>query len=64
MLVRFKRASTTKNWKYLEWFGMDWHAPTLTDNGLPIAEVWDLDVPFNDDVLQNLTGNVNPLRYV
>ena len=43
---------------------MDWYAPFLTDDGLSVVEVWGLDVPFNDDVLQNLTGNVNSLRYL
>ena len=42
-----------------EWPGMDQHTPFLTDDGLSIVDVYDLDVPFNDDVLQNLTGKVN-----
>ena len=46
----------------LEWFGMDWNAPTPSD-GLSTIEVLDVDVPFNDDVFQNLTANVNPLQY-
>ena len=47
----------------LEWFGMDWYAPTPSDEGLSTIEVLDVDVPFNDDVFQNLTANVNPLQY-
>lgn len=47
-----------------KWSVMDWYAPFLTDDGLSIVEVWGLDVPFNDAVLQNLTGNVNSLRYL
>ena len=47
----------------LEWFGMDWYAPTPSDEGLSSIEVLDVDVPFNDDVFQNLTANVNPLQY-
>ena len=48
----------------LEWFGMDWYAPTPSDEGLSTIEVLDVDVPFNDDVFQNLTVNVNPLQYL
>lgn len=47
-----------------KWSGMDWYAWFLTDDGLSVDEVWGLDVPFNDDALQNLTGNVNLLRYL
>ena len=49
--------------EHLEWFGMDWYAPTPSDEGLSTIEVLDVDVPFNDDVFQNLTANVNPLQY-
>ena len=48
----------------LEWFGMDWYAPIPSDEGLSTIEVLDVDVPFNDDVFQNLTVNVNPLQYL
>ena len=37
----------------LEWFGMDWYAPTNSDEKLSFIEVLDVDVPFNDDVVQN-----------
>ena len=47
----------------LKWFGMDWYAPTPSDVGLSTIEVLDVNVPFNDDVFQNLTANVNPLQY-
>ena len=47
----------------LEWFAMDWYGPTPSDEGLSTIEVLDVDVPFNDDVFQNLTANVNPLQY-
>ena len=45
----------------LEWFGMDWYAPTPSDEGLSTIEVLDVNVPFNYDVFQNLTANLNPL---
>ena len=45
----------------LEWFGMDWYAPTLSDEGLSTIEVLDVNVPFNYDVFQNLTANLIPL---
>ena len=48
----------------LEWFGMDWYAPTPSDGGLSTIKFLAVDVPFNDDVFQNLTGNVNPLQYL
>ena len=47
----------------LEWSGMDWYAPTPSDEGLSTTEVLDVDVPFNDHVFQNLTANVNPLQH-
>ena len=40
-----------------------WYAPTRSDEGLSSIEVWDVSVRFNDDAFQNLTSNVNPLRY-
>ena len=43
---------------------MDWHAPIPSDEGLSTIEVLDVDVPFNDDVFENLTVNVNPLQYL
>ena len=48
----------------LEWFGMDWYAPTPSDEGLSNIELLDVGVPFNDDMIQNLTANVNPLQYL
>ena len=47
-----------------EWFGMGWYAPTPSDEGLSTIEVLDIDVPFSDDVFQNLTVNINPLQYL
>ena len=46
-----------------ECFGKDWYAPTHSDEGLSTIEVLDVDVPFNDDVFQNLTVKANPLQY-
>ena len=46
-----------------ECFSMDWHALTPSGERLFTIEVLDIDVPFNDDVFQNLTANVNPLQY-
>ena len=40
---------------------MDWYAPTPSDEGLSTIEVLDVNVPFNYDVFQNLTANLNPL---
>ena len=47
----------------LEWFGMDWYAPNPSDKGLSTIDVLDVDVPYNDDVFQDLTANVNSLQY-
>ena len=44
----------------LEWFGMDWYAPTPSNEGLSNIELLDVDVPL----FQNLTANVNPLQYL
>ena len=46
-----------------ECFGKDWYAPTHSDEGLSTIEVLDVEVPFNDDVFQNLTVKANPLQY-
>ena len=39
--------------EHLEWFEMDWYAPTPSDEGLSTIEVLDVDVPFNDDVSES-----------
>ena len=42
---------------------MDKYAPTPSGQGLSTTEVLDADVPFSDDVFQNLIANVNRVQY-
>ena len=39
----------------LEWYGVDWHAPSPTDNGLTTVTVEDLNSPFTQNELQRLS---------
>ena len=44
----------------LEWFGMDWYAPSPRDDGLNTVEVHDVDLPFQSEILSRLE-RINPL---
>lgn len=45
----------------LEWYGMDWSAPSPNDDGLSTVEVNDVDLIIDEDRLQVLHDSVNPL---
>ena len=62
-VVEVQESINSETLEDLEWFEMDWYAPNPSDEGLSTIEVLHVDVSFNDDVFQNLTGNVNPLLY-
>ena len=40
-----------------------WYAQNFSDDVLSPIEVSDVNVPFSDDIFQNLTVNVNLLWY-
>jgi len=46
----------------LEWFGMDWGAPTPLDDGLSTVEIDDITLPaIEDEIFQEL-HSIDPLR--
>lgn len=44
----------------LQWYGMDWYAPTPSDDGLTHVLVEDLNCSFNDEEMQ-LLSQIDPL---
>ena len=44
----------------LEWYGMDWAAPSPADDGLSTVEVMDVEAPLTDDLIQ-LLNSIDPL---
>ena len=37
------------NSENLEWYGMDWFAPSPRDDGLSLVELDDIQVPFSEE---------------
>lgn len=45
----------------LQWYGMDWHAPRPTDDGLSLVDVTEIECPLEENVYSRLLG-IDPLE--
>ena len=44
-----------------EFYGMDWHSPSPTDDGLTVVDVLDVDMPISAEMHEQLSLFVNPM---
>lgn len=59
-IAEMQNLSEETNIDDLQWYGMDWGAPTPADDGLSIVEVNTIESPLDDD-LDRMIRQVEPL---